>query len=748
MPTPLDWTLNFVGLLTGAAVTAMLAAVLFRFAAAYGHSHFRLWALGWAGFTLYNLVGAAAFTPLVGFDPAHPGRVAISFLVQVAGYGSAVVLAAGTVAFVRRRVVEVRELVVPLAAAVVLAALSAYPWRVDPEGMWVRFFLRVSLPSLVAGVAFLVSAGLAWRHRAEEGALFGAAMVLLALAQFHYVGYGLAAMLGAKPGYQIAYFGFVDVVLFSGVAVAMVWMALADERRRTAMNAAAAQDAVAALHRQDLQFRRMIEHSSDIVTVLDQDAVVRYESPSITRILGYGTEECVGKSAFDYLHPEDVPGAFAAFQRGLTTGLPTPHRFRFRHKNGSWVPIEAIGMLGEDENGGQTIVVNSRDRSELTRLEHQLFEAQKMESIGRLAGGVAHDFNNLLTVIKGNGSLAYRRLAGVPEARAEIADILQATDRAAQLTQQLLSFARRQVVLPEVVDVNDVVTRIDRMSKRVMGEDIEIRTTVAAAPVLVRVDPGQFEQVLLNLMVNARDAMPHGGRIDLGVAESALTEDPLPAPDFAPGPYAVVTVRDTGGGMPDEVKRRLFEPFFTTKPTGQGTGLGLASSYGIVRQAGGHLLVESEVNQGTCFTIYLPVVTVGPVEPATGPAKACSGGHEVVLVVEDEPAVRHLAVRVLRNLGYLVVEADDGQAGLAAAEHHAVDVVVTDIVMPRLGGVAMVERLRAGNPGLPVVFTSGYASETKLIATLPPSSAFLQKPYSPDELADRVRALLDQMVAR
>jgi PAS domain S-box-containing protein len=487
----------------------------------------------------------------------------------------------------------------------------------------------------------------------------------------------------------------------------------------------------------------MIEHSSDIITVLDQDGIIRYESPSITKVLGYSVTDCLGHSAFDYIHPEDVAEARRAFHRGLTSREPVFHRFRRRHRDGSWTVLESHGRMIDGDGEPPIVVINSRDVTEREHLQRQLVDAQKMESVGRLAGGVAHDFNNLLTVIKGNTELA---LAGLPPGspvRGEIEDIREAAERAAQLTRQLLTFARRQIVAAKVIDVNDVVSRTDRLLRRLIGANIELVTAPLDRGAFVRVDPVQLEQVILNLAVNARDAMPHGGSLEIKVGHCRV-ERAEAIRGLEPGPHVTITVRDTGTGMTEEVRRHLFEPFFTTKPMGAGTGLGLATSYGVVRQSGGAIEVKSELGRGSWFTVLLPEVAGPEAESKTGPRAPRTSGEETILVVEDDPAVRRLAVAALRKLGYRLLEAGDGQEAqeIIEAGSGRVGLVVTDVVMPRVGGVELAAKLRVLQEDLPVVFTTGY-TEALRSSDLAPRSALLLKPYSADELAVEVRRLLD-----
>jgi PAS domain S-box-containing protein len=381
------------------------------------------------------------------------------------------------------------------------------------------------------------------------------------------------------------------------------------------------------------------------------------------------------------------------------------------------------------------------------RLEEQLRQAQKMEAVGRLAGGVAHDFNNLLTVIAGYSELVMASLPPGGEERARVAAIRQAGERAAELTRQLLAFSRQQVLEPVILDLNAVASGIDRLLRRLIGEDVALASELQDGLWKVKADRGQMEQVLMNLAVNARDAMPQGGRLSLATANVELPEaDPLGFPEAAPGRYVQLTITDTGCGMTDEVKARLFEPFFTTKEVGRGTGLGLATVYGIVRQSGGHIAVASKVGAGTTFRILLPATTEVAPRRADSVLLVPGRGTETVLLVEDEGQVRRIASLALNAQGYVVLEASDGVEGSELAARHAgpIHLLVTDVVMPEMSGRQLAEKVRAGRPGVKVLYISGYTTDTVVhhgVAEL--TDAFLQKPFTPAALAAKVRAVLD-----
>jgi CheY-like chemotaxis protein len=383
-------------------------------------------------------------------------------------------------------------------------------------------------------------------------------------------------------------------------------------------------------------------------------------------------------------------------------------------------------------------------------LQAHFIEAQKMEGIGQLVSGVAHDFNNILAVIIGYSDLITADLGLDGPVRKYIEEIRHASERAAGLTRQLLVFGRKQSVIPVVLDLNDVVLDLEKLLRRLIDANVEMTTTLGKKIGHVKADPGYLGQVLMNLVVNARDAMPNGGKLAIATANVKLDQEyARTQPDAIPGDYVMLSVSDTGIGMTDKVKALLFEAFFTTKPLGKGTGLGLATCHTIVHQCGGHIRVESEVGEGTVFKVYFPRVaqavdvTARPLR--TGPLPR---GTETLLVVEDEPSVRHLARSVLDNLGYEVLSALNGQDALHVVREHKgapVRLVITDVIMPLMGGKVMAEWLKATYPDLKILFTSGYTDEA--IAdqgVLETGVEFLPKPYTPAGLARKVRQLLDE----
>jgi len=503
------------------------------------------------------------------------------------------------------------------------------------------------------------------------------------------------------------------------------------------------------LQKREQYFRHLTENALDLITILNSDGTIQYESPSMEKVLGYRPEDYLGRSAFEFVHADDLPRVTHAFLDALQRNGNTPTlAFRFRHKDGSWHTLEGIGnnLLADPVVAG--IVFNSRDITERQRLEEQFFQSQKVQAIGQLAGGVAHDFNNILTAIIGYSDLMLRQLKPGDPLHGNATEIKKAADRASGLTRQLLAFSRKQVLQPHVLDLNQTIAGLENMLRRLLGEQIVLATAPYPGLGHVKVDPGQIEQVLLNLSVNARDAMPTGGRLLIETNNVQLSQEYHALhPEVTPGDYILLAVSDTGTGIPPEVLARLFEPFFTTKEQGKGTGLGLATCHGIVKQSGGHIAVYSEPGHGSTFKVYLPRVDepLEPVAPRTA-VPILARGRETILVVEDEPMLLDLAIIVLSDLGYRVLAADNGVQALRLFHQHAhekIDLVITDVVMPEMGGKELTRKLQAISPATRVIYCSGYTQDAILQSgVLDPGLTFIQKPYTAETLATKIREVL------
>jgi PAS domain S-box-containing protein len=452
------------------------------------------------------------------------------------------------------------------------------------------------------------------------------------------------------------------------------------------------------------------------------------------------------------IHPADkarvVEGIHAVIDKG---GEFWGDHYRFRRADNSYAHVVDRGFVIRDEEGRALRMIGTlADITDRHSLEEQLLQSQKMEAMGRLAGGVAHDFNNLLTAIIGYAQLNVMSLPVGDRARRDLQEIQKAAERAASLTRQLLAFSRRQVIEPRVVKLNDLIFEMDKMLRRLIGEDIELVTLPAPDLGHIRVDPGQIEQVIVNLAVNARDAMPEGGKLRVVTENSHVSlDDPRVLGGLSAGKYVTLEVKDTGMGMTEEVKARIFEPFFTTKEPGKGTGLGLATCYGIVKQSGGHIEVDSEPGKGAKFAIYFPRIEESAAAlPKRDDLGFLPQGQETVLLVEDEPSVRGLALRILQELGYSVLVASNGDEALRVLkdnEGRKIDLLLSDVVMPQLGGRELAERFRLIHPEAKIILVSGYTDDALVRQSLPEQGiAFLQKPFTPASFARKVREVLDQ----
>jgi two-component system cell cycle sensor histidine kinase/response regulator CckA len=503
--------------------------------------------------------------------------------------------------------------------------------------------------------------------------------------------------------------------------------------------------AEAALRESERRSRALIENSSEGILTATADGVILWASRSATQMIGHPIEAVRGVPVSDFVHPADLAPVLEAFGHILKE----PHeratlRSRVRHGDGRWIVLEKTLTNLLREPGLHAVVVHFRDITESLALQDQLAQAQKMDAIGRLAGGVAHDFNNLLTAIVGHAELLHDEVAAGSEAAQDLTEIEKAAERAAGLTQQLLAFSRRQVLQPRTLDLDAVIDGMRRMLQRLIGEDVKLSFRPGGSA-WVRADSSQMEQVILNLVVNARDAMPTGGTITVETTPQTLDDITAHRLDLPAGTYLVLTVADTGHGMDEATRLRVFEPFFTTRK--EGTGLGLSTVYGVVRQSGGLIAVETTPGVGTLFTIHLPQVAA-PAVAAPTPAAAVprAVGTETILLAEDEASVRELVAKTLRQRGYRVIEAPDGQTALAAAEAHQgkLDLLITDVVMPDISGPEVARGLRQDRPGIRVLYMSGYTDDAVLQhGVLTNETPFLQKPFSPAELAAKVREVLE-----
>jgi PAS domain S-box-containing protein len=502
-----------------------------------------------------------------------------------------------------------------------------------------------------------------------------------------------------------------------------------------------------ALRRSEARYRSLVQSAVYGIYRSSVEGKFLDVNPALIQMLGYESAEEILR-----LDPQrevflDAAEHDRMMQEFHQTGHLHSVEVRWKRKDGSPITVRLSGRATtEAEEPAQTLEIIAEDVTDRRALENQFRQAQKMEAVGRLAGGVAHDFNNLLMVVSGYTEVLLEQIEQDDPMLVKIQAIQQAADRATTLTRQLLAFSRKQLLELKVVDVNSIVADMDRLLRPLIGENIELTTKLSPNVGHTRADAGQLEQVIMNLVVNAKDAMPGGGKILIQTAEadpeSARREHSL----IQPGSYILLSVTDTGAGMDTETQSRIFEPFFTTKEKGKGTGLGLSTVYGIVKQSGGYIFAQSEPGHGATFRIYLPRVT-DPAEQSNQAkhAQMPIGGSETVLLVEDEESVRELVRETLRSKGYRVIEADDGIAGLKTSEacQDPIDILITDVVMPGMSGRELAQRVAASRPQIKVLYLSGYTEDAIIHeGVLEPGTAFLQKPFTLQALARKVRDVL------
>jgi two-component system, cell cycle sensor histidine kinase and response regulator CckA len=507
-----------------------------------------------------------------------------------------------------------------------------------------------------------------------------------------------------------------------------------------------------ALRESEARYRDLFDNASDLVCATDREGRFLYVNRAWHEGTGYSDTELTALRFGDLVHSESRARCAEVMERALAGETLTHVELTLTPRSG--IPIVVEGNLSGARQADGSVLLRGiyRDVTERKRVDEQLRRAERMQAAGRLAGGMAHEVNNMMTGVIGFAEFLLRGLAPDDPRRSEVQEIIRAGSRAADVTRQLLAFTRQQLMHPEVLAINDVVLGLEKMLRHSLGENHELELRLDGGLGEIRADRGQLEQVLINLILNARDALSARGRVTIATAAAELDEVYAARHGdvgIAPGAYVMLSVTDTGCGMEPEVQAKIFEPFFTTKPVGQGTGLGLSTVYGIVKQSGGFIWSYSEPGLGSTFKVYLPVLLVAPAEPPPSKPVAPRGGSETVLVVEDEDVVRSMACRGLREHGYTVLEARNGAEALALVEENpgSIHLVVSDVVMPEVGGRELAARLIGLDPTLPVLYMSGYTGEDVVQRGLMDADApFQQKPFTPDGLARSVRELLDLRV--
>ena len=502
-----------------------------------------------------------------------------------------------------------------------------------------------------------------------------------------------------------------------------------------------------ALRQSEERYRLLVDNANEAILVI-QGGMITFVNPQAIKIMNIEGRALTPQPFLDFIHPEDRETVLQRYQERLSGEVP-PARYSFRlvDQEGKtiWVEINAVQIAWEGEPAALVFLT---DITEKKQLEMQFLQSQKMEAVGRLAGGVAHDFNNLLTSILGHSDLMMMRLRPGDPLIGDIKEIIKAANRATDLTRQLLAFSRKQVMQPRILNLNGIISDMKKMLNRLIGEDITLETSLSPDLGQVLVDPGQIDQVIMNLVVNARDAMPKGGTLTIETGNALLDEVQVRSYMGAkPGAYVLLSVKDSGSGMSEELQSHIFEPFFTTKELGKGTGLGLSTVYGIVKQSNGYIRVDSRPGQGTVFKIFLPQQE-GKAESGLKPerGKVSLRGGETILLAEDNELVRGLTRSVLEHFGYQVLETKDGEeAGRMSKGYEGpIHLLLTDVVMPGISGRVLAEQLQISRPGIKILFMSGYSEEAVLLQGMQILGAhFLQKPFTPEELGLRVREILD-----
>ena len=760
-----SYFLLYSAVATQAATALLLACALYVLGRFYPRWFLRLWAGAWLAEALHIAFG------IVALVLRTPGGAAISvasnlstWASQTAGYAHVALLLTGALALYHNQTKPNTAWVTAVGAAALLALIPTFgvPQDASDAAVSARLLVRVGVMSVAAGGVAIATAMLI-RVANRRGPKLGARWmwaVLLAIGLYRFVALFIATTRFVETPWRgaeiLQALALVEILLMAALGIGTA-IALVEDEQDVIHEAAERQVEVERHARASgASLVSALAAVPDLVSVIGTTGELVAWNPAFeefVRTYG-GHPPTVGTRVLDVL-PGRSTDDWADRIAGLLAGKDQVFEasFELGAKAPEFFDVSARPMRDATEIVGGVIV--ARDVTERRKLEQQLQQAQRLDTVGRLAGGIAHDFNNLLTAILSSAAVARETLPVDHEVQADLADVQLAGERATQLTKQLLAFARRQPVSQQPIDLNDRVATMERMLSRLVGPDVALRVTLGDALWYVRADGPQLEQVLVNVVVNARDAMPRGGRLTIRTGNRTLAEGAIVLPRPMPaGEYVEIVVSDTGTGMDEETLAHVFEPFYTTKPVGQGTGLGLAMCYGIVRQHHGVIWIESSPGRGTTLFILLPryegALPQKPERPASLTPTPVSSGTETILLVEDEPQVRAVAARALRSAGYRVFEATNGRDGVQVArrERDAINLIVSDVVMPEMGGKEMVELARQFLPSAAVMFVSGYTAGSFPLPNDDPSvNVFLQKPFTPQELLAMVRQVLDRHAA-
>ncbi len=750
---------------TQAATALLLSCALYVLGRYYPRYFLRLWAGAWLAEALHVVLGIVT---LIAESPTDTGHALWPTLAtwgsQAAGFAHVALLIMGAWAMYRgqSRSDNTGAIAIVVAGALALIPTFGVPTAATAAAVSSRILFRVGVMSVVTGAAAIAAAMLIRLAKASAPSLGSRWMwsILLTIGLHRYIellaGTSELATTNPNDAAILQALPLINILLMAALGIGTAIALVEDEQDLIRASAEKQLDAERRARASGASLVSALAAVPDLVTVIGTDAKLVAWNPAFEAFVRAhdGVAPAAGVPVMEAL-PRSASVEWTDRIALLLTGKDQVWEATFEHLDSApeFFDVSARPMRDAADIVGGVIV--ARDVTERRKLEQQLHQAQRLDTVGRLAGGIAHDFNNLLTAILSSASVAREILPPDHEVQADLADVQLAGERATQLTKQLLAFARRQPVSQQPIDLNERVGTMERMLSRLVGPDVALRVTLGDGLWNVRADGPQLEQVLVNVVVNARDAMPRGGRLTVRTGNRTLADGAIMLPRPMPaGEYVEIVVSDTGSGMDEETLAHVFEPFYTTKPVGQGTGLGLAMCYGIIRQHHGVIWIESAPARGSTVFILLPryegALPLKGDRAGSDTPTAVTTGTETILLVEDEPQVRAVAARALRAAGYRVLEATNGRDGVQVArrERDAIDLIVSDVVMPEMGGKEMVELARQFLPRAAVLFVSGYtAGSFPLPNDDPSASMFLQKPFTPLELLASVRQVLDRHAA-